>query len=98
MNDLIANTIEWARLKGILDTGTRQGQAWKTMEEANELLKAVLEDNRAEIIDAIGDVMVTVIIQAQMNGLRVEDCLRSAYEVISKRTGKMEGGVFVKDS
>ena len=98
MNDLIANTIEWARLKGILDNGTRQGQAWKTMEEANELLKAVLEDNRAEIIDAIGDVMVTVIIQAQMNGLKVEDCLRSAYDVISKRTGRMEGGVFVKDS
>lgn len=97
MNDLIANTIEWARLKGILDNGTRQGQAWKTMEEANELLKAVLEDNRAEIIDAIGDVMVTIIIQAHMNGLRVEDCLRTAYNVIAKRTGKMQGGVFVKD-
>lgn len=98
MNDMIANVIEWARLKGILDNGTREGQAWKTIEEANELLKAVQENNDAEVIDAIGDVMVTVIIQAQMNGLRVEDCLRSAYEVISKRTGKMEGGVFVKDS
>ena len=98
MNDMIANVIEWARLKGILDNGTREGQAWKTIEEANELLKAVQENNDAEVIDAIGDVMVTVIIQAQMNGLRVEDCLRSAYDVISKRTGKMKDGVFVKDS
>ena len=98
MNDMIANVIEWARLKGILDNGTREGQAWKTIEEANELLKAVQENNDAEVIDAIGDVMVTIIIQAQMNGLRVEDCLRSAYDVISKRTGKMKDGVFVKDS
>ena len=98
MNDMIANVIEWARLKGILDNGTREGQAWKTIEEANELLKAVQENNDAEIVDAIGDVFVTIIIQAHMNGLKVEDCLRSAYDVISKRTGRMEGGVFVKDS
>jgi NTP pyrophosphatase (non-canonical NTP hydrolase) len=97
MNDMIANVIEWARLKGILDNGTREGQAWKTIEEANELLKAVQEDNQAEVIDAIGDVFVTIIIQAHMNGLRVEDCLRTAYNVIAKRTGKMQGGVFVKD-
>jgi len=70
---------------------------WKTIEEANELLKAVQENNDAEIVDAIGDVMVTIIIQSHMNGLRVEDCLRTAYNVIAKRTGKMQGGVFVKD-
>ena len=98
MNDMIANVIEWARLKGILDNGTREGQAWKTIEEANELLKAVQEDNQAEVIDAIGDVMVTLIIQAHMNGLKVEQCLKTAYNVIKKRSGRMEGGVFVKDS
>ena len=98
MNDMIANVTEWARLKGILDNGTREGQAWKTIEEANELLKAVQENNDAEVIDAIGDVMVTIIIQAHMNGLRVEDCLQSAYDVIAKRNGRMEGGVFVKDA
>ena len=98
MNDMIANVIEWARLKGILDNGTREGQAWKTIEEAHELLKAVQEENQAEVIDAIGDVFVTIIIQAHMNGLRVEDCLRTAYNVISKRTGRIEGGVFVKDA
>ena len=28
---------------------------------------------------------------------KLEDCLESAYNVISKRTGKMVDGVFVKD-
>ena len=97
-NELTTSVVEWARLKGILDNGTRLGQARKTLEEAAELLNAVEDDDRAEIIDAIGDVLVTVIIQAEMNGLNVTDCLQSAYDVISKRTGKMENGMFVKDA
>ena len=97
-DELTTSVVEWAKLKGILDNGTRLGQARKTLEEANELLSAVEDDDRAEIVDAIGDVLVTVIIQAEMNGLNVTDCLQSAYDVISKRTGKMVGGVFVKDA
>lgn len=31
------------------------------------------------------------------NGLTLEECTQSAYEVISKRTGKIVDGVFVKD-
>jgi NTP pyrophosphatase (non-canonical NTP hydrolase) len=89
--------LNWANDKGIFERGTPEGQALKTIEEANELLKAVQENDRNEIIDAIGDVLVTVIIQAEMQGLRPEDCLQSAYDVISKRTGRMVGGVFVKD-
>ncbi|MFD2600196.1 MazG-like family protein [Sphingobacterium corticis] len=34
---------------------------------------------------------------SQENNLTLEDCTQSAYDVISKRTGKMENGVFVKD-
>lgn len=34
---------------------------------------------------------------ADMYGWTFEECLQSAYDVISKRTGKMENGVFVKD-
>ena len=30
-------------------------------------------------------------------GWTLQECLQSAYDVISKRTGKMENGVFVKD-
>jgi hypothetical protein len=28
----------------------------------------------------------------------IEECIESAYEVISKRTGKMVNGTFVKDN
>lgn len=34
---------------------------------------------------------------AQENNLTLEDCTQSVYEIISKRSGKMENGVFVKD-
>jgi NTP pyrophosphatase (non-canonical NTP hydrolase) len=51
-----------------------------------------------ELIDGLGDVFVTIILAAEMAGLRIEDCLAAAYDEIKGRTGKMEGGVFVKDS
>jgi hypothetical protein len=38
-----------------------------------------------------------MIIQAEMQGVTIEECLNSAYDVISKRTGKMINGQFVKD-
>jgi hypothetical protein len=41
--------------------------------------------------------MVTLIIQCKMQGMDLQDCLESAYNVIKNRTGKMVGGVFVKD-
>lgn len=37
------------------------------------------------------------IIQCRMQGVLLEECLQSAYDVISKRTGKIINGQFVKD-
>lgn len=89
--------INWADERGILDKGTTMAQAEKTHEEVLELISAIDEDNREEIIDAIGDIVVTLIIQAEMQGLRLEQCLDSAYNVITKRKGKMVDGKFVKE-
>ena len=89
--------ILWAEEKGILEKATRMKQGIKTLEEVNELLAAIHDEDKPEIIDAIGDIIVTVIIQAKMNNVKVVDCLESAYNVISKRSGKMINGVFVKD-
>ena len=88
----------WAEEKGILAKATPMAQAVKTLEETTELCTAINSDDRAEIIDAMGDIMVTLIIQAKMQGLKLEDCLESAYNVIAKRTGKMVNGQFVKDA
>ena len=34
---------------------------------------------------------------AELEEVRIEDCINSAYEVINKRTGKMINGTFVKN-
>ena len=87
----------WAEEKGILSKATPIKQAMKTQEELTELINAILDNNRDEVIDGLGDLMVTLIIQAKMQDLSLEECLESAYHVISKRTGKMVNGQFVKD-
>ena len=94
---LEAKVIEWAYEKGIMKKATKQTQFKKTWEEVEELENAIKENDKPEVIDGIRDVTVTLIIQAHMNGLNFVDCLESAYNVISKRTGKMVDGVFVKD-
>jgi phosphoribosyl-ATP pyrophosphohydrolase len=96
--ELEALVIAWATQKGIIENGTAIAQASKTIEEVNELVQAITVDDREEIIDALGDILVTIIIQAEMQGLKLTDCLESAYNVISKRTGKMVNGQFVKDA
>jgi NTP pyrophosphatase (non-canonical NTP hydrolase) len=98
MKTLIKQVEEWAEAKGILTHATTLRQAEKTLEETNELICAILNEDSHEIKDAIGDIMVTIIIQAKMQGLTIEECLQSAYDVISKRTGKMMNGQFIKDN
>lgn len=88
---------QWAEEKGILEKATPIKQALKTQEEVLELQNAIVDDDREEIQDALGDILVTIIIQAKMQGLDLLDCLQSAYDVISKRTGTMKNGQFVKD-
>lgn len=105
--------LNWADDKGILDKATPYTQVKKTFEEVEELIEAVESQSKSkinfvnskgklvntdeEIKDALGDILVTIIIGAELQGLQLEDCLQSAYDVISKRTGKMVNGQFVKD-
>jgi len=87
----------WAEEKGIFTNGTPMAQSIKTLEECTELVNAIYKEDKDEIVDAMGDIMVTLIIQAKMQNVSLEACLNSAYNVISKRTGKMIDGQFVKD-
>ena len=89
--------IEWASKRGILDKGDSKTQCLKMASEAGELCDAIAKGNREETIDAIGDVMVTLIILARMEGLDEVECLSEAYQVIANRTGEMKNGSFVKD-
>jgi NTP pyrophosphatase (non-canonical NTP hydrolase) len=96
-NELEALVIAWAEQKGIFEKGNPVAQCDKTLEEVYELHDAIKNNDRDEIIDALGDILVTIIIQAEMQGLSLEECLLSAYNVISKRKGQMINGQFVKE-
>ena len=96
-NELEALVIAWAEQKGIFEKGNPGAQCDKTLEEVYELHDAIKNNDRDEIIDALGDILVTIIIQAEMQGLSLEDCLLSAYNVISKRKGTMIAGQFVRE-
>lgn len=88
----------WAKEKGILDKATPMKQALKTLEEVAELINAIEDEDKYEIADALGDILVTIIIQAKMNNMDLTACLRDAYTIISRRTGAMVNGQFVKDN
>ena len=88
----------WATDKGIYDKGNARTQYLKLMEESGELAEALLKNNEAEIQDAIGDMIVVLTSIAKFKGMFIEDCIKSAYDVIAKRTGKMVNGTFVKDA
>ena len=88
---------QWAEERGLYHEGDPKTQLIKLQEEIGELAKATLENDKPEIIDAIGDMVVVLTNLAHLNGVNIETCIAEAYNVISKRTGKMINGTFVKD-
>ena len=88
---------DWAAKRGLYDKGNTMTQYVKLQEEAGELAKALLKDDQPEVIDAIGDMVVVLTNLAHQRGVHIETCIAEAYKVISKRTGKMINGTFVKD-
>jgi NTP pyrophosphatase (non-canonical NTP hydrolase) len=89
---------EWAATRGLYDKGNSHTQYVKLQEEAGELAKALLKNDKPEIIDAIGDIVVVLTNLAHLEGYDIEYCIDEAYKVIAARTGKMVNGTFVKDA
>jgi len=105
--------VQWADDKGILEKGTPLAQQSKTEEEVAELReslfaqcndleyfknsKGVICDTSEEVTDAIGDVLVTILIQCKMQNLDALNCLETALNIIEQRSGKMENGIFIKN-
>ena len=89
---------DWAQERGIYDKGNSRTQYVKLMEEAGELAEALLKNDRYEIKDAIGDMVVVLTNLAVLEGMQIENCIESAYNEIANRKGKMENGTFVKQT
>lgn len=96
--DLELKVLRWAEERRILQHSTEMAQALKTYEELGELLSAIVSGNPAEIKDAYGDILVTLIIGSDIAGFDLVDCLAHAYEQIKDRKGTLNAnGVFVKE-
>jgi len=104
--------IRWAEERAIIQNSNIQAQARKTLEEAGELLEAasayrvacacdsdsLIQAWHQRYVDALGDVLVTLVVGAATADVDLTDCLAKAYEEIKDRKGYLRAdGVFVKD-
>ena len=90
--------IEWSHERNIIANSNPIIQFSKTLEEVNELLDAINTNNKPAIIDSLGDIYVTLVLQAEMNGVSMQECITHAYNEIKDRTGQMIDGKYVKES
>lgn len=89
--------VEWGLEKGILPRPNALAQYSKTLEEVEELAIGIDREDIDEVRDAIGDIFVTLVMQAQAWDMTMQECVEAAYNDIKGRTGEMVDGVFVKN-
>ena len=89
---------EWAHERGLYDGGDPKTQALKLVEEVGETCRAILKQDKTEIIDGIGDCVVVLTNLAELNNVSIEDCIDAAYDEIKNRKGKMVNGTYKKDA
>jgi NTP pyrophosphatase (non-canonical NTP hydrolase) len=90
--------IQWGEARGIVKHSTSLAQANKTQEELNELFQAIAKGNKANMADAYGDIMVTLVMGATIADLDLQTCFEMAYQEIKERTGSLNAdGIWVKD-
>ena len=97
IEELIENVEQWAEDRMILMHSKPMPQLMKTMSELGELADATLKNDREEIVDGIGDVLVTLIIYSALQFVPLETALQAAYDQIKDRKGWLTPeGVFVR--
>ena len=95
---IINNIKRWGKDRGITTNGKPMTQAIKTLEECHELLVAINTDNKREINDAIADVIITLVMQCELQNIDLEECLQDGYDVIKDRKGYLnEVGDFIRE-
>ena len=94
---LFSAVIKWGKEKGI-DNPIMQYA--KLNEEVGEIAHELTRSNldSAEMKDALGDTLVTLIILANILDYDLIDCLLEAYCAIKDRKGSTVNGSFVKDN
>jgi len=97
LDELQAAVLAWADERGLIDKENAPKQMLKVMEEVGELAGAMAKRNEEDTVDAIGDVLVTILILAEQMGFNAKECLGMAYNEIAERKGETVNGVFIKN-
>ena len=97
-NELLRVVDEWAESRGIFNGSNPQAQLLKAVSELGELCDAEVKGIMSDQKDAVGDVLVCLIIYCGMKNYDMRHCLELAYDEIKHRKGRMvAGGAFVKE-
>ncbi len=97
-NIIEMDVIRWSEARGIIPNSTSIAQWNKAKEELYELQAALINRNRADIIDGLGDVLVCLINVAALENVDLTHCLASAYLQIKDRKGTLlPNGIFQKE-
>ena len=91
--------LQWGEARGIVQNATAQSQAIKTLEEVTELFDAINKKDLEASKDAIGDIVVTLIMVCAVLDVDLVECLKGAYGQIKNRKGYLtKEGIFVKQT
>lgn len=95
---LESEIVRWAEARRIIPNSTPQAQLLKALSEMGELADATLKNQKEDIVDAVGDVMVCLINYCALQDINLVDCMEVAYDQIKHRKGTLlANGVFVKE-
>jgi NTP pyrophosphatase (non-canonical NTP hydrolase) len=93
------DVIRWGEARQIVQNSNPRAQAIKTLEEVGELMQAIADNDREAMIDAYGDILVTLVMGCATADLDLVKCFAHAYEQIKDRKGYLSPeGIFVKES
>ena len=87
---------QWHYDRNLIVGSDDKTQFAKLIQEAGELSDNICKGK--DIRDDIGDMMVVLINIAERNNITLTDCLKTAYNDIKHRKGRMVDGVFVKEA
>lgn len=98
-NIIEMDVIRWGEERGIIGYSTSAAQVKKTQEEVQELVDAIAANDKTGIIDALGDVMVTLTMIAALEDVPLVECYQAAYDEIKTRKGRLDvNGLWIKES
>lgn len=91
----VDNIRKWHHDRNLIEGSDDKSQFAKLIQEAGELSDNICKGK--DIKDDIGDMIVVLINIAERNDLSITECVRTAWDDIKDRKGKMVDGVFVKE-